>query len=92
MAIKIDMEKAYDRVRWDFLKETLQVFGFPDSWITLIMFCLESSLMSVLWNGEQSEFFSPGRGLRQGDPLSPYLFVLCMERLGHLIYEAVSSG
>ncbi|OMO90964.1 reverse transcriptase [Corchorus capsularis] len=59
MAIKIDLEKAYDRVRWDFLRDTLIVFGFPDSWVQLIMYCVESSSMSVMWNGEKTDFFSP---------------------------------
>ncbi|OMO56897.1 reverse transcriptase [Corchorus capsularis] len=92
MAIKIDLEKAYDRISWDFLKETLMMFGFPQPWINLIMFCVESTSMSVLWNGEKTTDFKPGRGLRQGDPISPYLFVLCMERLGHLILKEIQQG
>lgn len=69
MAVKIDLEKAYDRVRWDFLKDTLIAFVFPDSCISLIMFCIslimfcvESSHMAVLLNGEQLEKLKPGRG------------------------------
>lgn len=92
MALKIDLEKAYDRVRWDFLQETLVYFGFPDSWVKFLMACVRSTSFAVLWNGEKTESFEPQRGLRQGDPISPYLFVLCMERLGHLIMSEVQRG
>ncbi|OMP01704.1 reverse transcriptase [Corchorus capsularis] len=92
MAIKIDLEKAYDRVNWSFLRDTLRDFGFSEKWTRLIMLCVESSSLAVLWNGEKLDSFRPQRGLRQGDPLSPYLFVLCMERLGHLIDREVQSG
>lgn len=56
------------------------------------MECVSGPSMSILWNGEKTESFKPARGLGQGDPLSPYLFVLCMERLCHLIDEAVENG
>lgn len=92
MTVKIDLEKAYDRVSWSFIRDTLRDFGFSDKWIRLIMFCLESSKMAMLWNGEKLDSFKSQRGLRKGDPLSPYLFVLCMERLGHLIDREVRKG
>lgn len=79
VAYKIDLEKAYDRVSWD-IELTLRDFGFPDGIINLILWCIKSSNLSILWNGNKLESFKPTRGLRQGDPLSPYLFVLCMER------------
>lgn len=85
---KIDFEKAYDRVDWNFLRLTLTDFGFPISTIELIMSCITSSSLSLKWN-EILESFKPNRGLRQGDPMSPYLFVLCMEKLGLLIQEKV---
>lgn len=56
------------------------------------MVCISSSSFRVLWNGEQIANFTLAQGLRQGDPLSPYLFVLCMERLGHMIDESVENG
>lgn len=56
------------------------------------MSCVSSSELAVLWNGEITEKFVPGRGLRQGDPLSPYLFVLCIKKLSHLIAEEVSKN
>ncbi|XP_061354924.1 uncharacterized protein LOC133299477 [Gastrolobium bilobum] len=85
MTIKVDLEKAYDRVSLDFLKETMRMAGFLGTLIDLIMACVSTSTMNVLWNGAQTEEFKPTRGIRQGDPLSPYLFVLCIERLGHMI-------
>ncbi|KAG7552028.1 Reverse transcriptase domain [Arabidopsis thaliana x Arabidopsis arenosa] len=91
MLLKLDLEKAYDRIRWDFLKDTLKAAGFSEWWITCIMQCVVGPDMSVLWNGEKTEVFKPLRGLRQGDPLSPYLFVLCMERLCHLIDAEVGA-
>ncbi|CAL1367951.1 unnamed protein product [Linum trigynum] len=91
MVIKIDLEKAYDRLRWDFLRDTLIEVGLPSSWIRCIMFCVEQNRMRILWDGELTQPITPTRGVRQGDPLSPYLFVLCMERLSHRIDEAVRA-
>lgn len=64
VAIKIDLEKAYDRVSWDFLRATLHDFGFPPSTVALIMWGVQSSSISVLWNGGKLESFAPQRGLR----------------------------
>lgn len=91
-AMKIDIEKAYGRIRWEFLKQVLIEAGMSSDFISLIMNCISTVSYNVLWNGNQSEFFSPQRGLRQGDPLSPFLFVMCMDRLSHLINDAVDSG
>lgn len=90
--VKIDLEKAYDKVSWKFLLDTLIFFNLNPAWTALIMNCVTSVNSSILWNGETLEEFSPGRGLRQGDPLSPYLFVLCMERLSILIDKKCDSG
>lgn len=81
MAIKIDFEKAYDRLKWSFIRETLCEMHFPQLMIEVIMECVTTPSMKVLWNGEPTTSFTPSRGIHQGDPLSPYLFVLCMERL-----------
>ena len=72
MAIKVDLEKAYDRLRWSFIHQTLRLVGFPVGLIELIMNCVQASAMQVLWNGEKTTPFKPTRGIRQGDPLSSY--------------------
>ncbi|KAE8702100.1 hypothetical protein F3Y22_tig00110503pilonHSYRG00817 [Hibiscus syriacus] len=92
MAIKIDLEKAYDRLEWSFIEETLRELHIPESLRLLIMRCVTSVSTQVLWNDAMSDSFSPTRGLGQGDPLSPYLFVMCMERLSHAISRAVNNG
>ncbi|XP_056697578.1 uncharacterized protein [Spinacia oleracea] len=89
MAIKIDFEKAYDRLRWSFIRQSLLELRLPQVMVEVIMQCVTSAKLQILWNGEPTESFSPSRGIRQGDPLSPYLYVICMERLAHLIEKAV---
>ena len=86
---KIDLEKAYDHVSWTFLRSCLQNFGFPAITIDLIMHCVTASSLSLIWNGTRLPAFTPTRGLHQEDPLSPYLFVICMEFLSHDILKAV---
>ncbi|XP_024041891.1 uncharacterized protein LOC127901822 [Citrus sinensis] len=83
MVIKVDLEKAYDRLNWSFIFDTLKLTGISIHLSRIIMECITTAKMSVLWNREITEEFSPGRGIRQGDPLSPYIFVLCIERLSH---------
>ncbi|XP_019189720.1 PREDICTED: uncharacterized protein LOC109184127 [Ipomoea nil] len=92
MAIKIDLEKAYDRLSWDFINDTLCDAGFNNDWTRIIMECVRSANMQILWNGTRMESFKPGRGIRQGDARSPALFVLCMERLSQSISQEVSRG
>ncbi|KAL4301309.1 hypothetical protein AHAS_Ahas17G0288000 [Arachis hypogaea] len=92
LAFKIDLEKAYDRVSWEFLEQSLLMFGFPGTIISLIMKCVKSSSLSLMWNVNRLDGFQPKRGLRQGDPMSPYLFVICMERLSCLIARQVEVG
>ena len=82
MVIKIDLEKAFDRLEWSFIKMVLEHFGFPEMMINLIMSCVTSTTTAILFNGSKLDSFQPSRGIRQGDPISPYLFLLCMEFLG----------
>ncbi|GLT29230.1 hypothetical protein SLA2020_041090 [Shorea laevis] len=91
MIFKIDFHKAFDSVDWTFLQLVLQDFNIPTPLIRLIMFSVSSLQLSVLWNGEQLPPFNPQRGLQQGDPLSPYLFIMCMEKLSHKIQSKVHS-
>lgn len=81
--MKIDLEKAYDRLDWNFLRDTLLEVGLDHNFCNLIISCVSLSSFQVMFNGSKTESFAPSRGIRQGDPLSPYLFVLCMEILAH---------
>lgn len=92
MAIKVDLEKAYDRLEWCFIHKVLQAYHFPQNIIKVIMSCVTSTKISVLFNGGALESFYPSRGLTQGDPISPYLFILCMEYLGYLIEKKCMEG
>ncbi|GAU30590.1 hypothetical protein TSUD_392810 [Trifolium subterraneum] len=92
LALKIDISKAYDKVEWSFLKGMLIKMGFSDTWVQWMMLCVSSVNYSALVNFEKVGPIHPGRGLRQGDPLSPYLFILVAEDLTSLIKKAVESG
>ncbi|KAK9988994.1 hypothetical protein SO802_029233 [Lithocarpus litseifolius] len=82
MAVKLDISKAFDRM----LK-----LGFLARWVDLAMQCVTSASYTVLINGEPRGFISPSRGIKQGDPLSPYLFLFCVEGLSNLLRRAVAT-
>lgn len=92
MTIKIDLEKAYQRMRREFIKDTSIDVGLPNSFANMVWFCISTLSIKVLWNGEVlDDSFRPTRGICQGDPLSHYLFVFCMKRLSQLIVVAVEN-
>jgi hypothetical protein len=82
MLIKLDLSKSFDRVSWQYLRSMLESFGFDHQWVNWILNLTSSAFFSILVNGVPSQPFSPSRGIRQGDPLSPFLFVLMAEGLG----------
>ncbi|XP_019241491.1 PREDICTED: uncharacterized protein LOC109221464 [Nicotiana attenuata] len=85
--IKIDLQKAYDSVEWIFLQQVMEEIGFPTGFIKWIMECIKTVSYSVLVNGEPTEPFEAAKGLRQGDPISLFLFAIVMEYLSRSLAE-----
>jgi hypothetical protein len=92
MLIKLDLSKDFDRVNSQYLHSMLESFGFDSQWVNWILNLTSSAFFSILVNGVPSQPFSPSRGIRQGDPLSPFLFVLMAEGLGRYIKATVLEG
>lgn len=90
--LKMDLEKAYDRVNWNFLRLILIRIGIPPQVIRWIMACITSMNIAVLVNGTPSSFFSCSRGIRQGCLLSPLLFILVMDGFSRLVKQALENG
>ena len=88
VALKLDISKAYDRVDWGFLQFMLRKMGFADQWISWLMLCISTVEYFVLFNGTVVGWVVPGRRLRQGCPLSPYLFIVCAEGLSSMIRDS----
>ncbi|OMO53258.1 reverse transcriptase [Corchorus capsularis] len=91
LLIKLDLDKAYDKLEWSFIRQVLLFFNFPKDIISLIMSCISSASMSIFVNGSNTEPFQPTRGIRQGDPLSPYIFILCIEYLSIMINDKLEA-
>ncbi|GJX41196.1 RNA-directed DNA polymerase, eukaryota [Tanacetum coccineum] len=92
LIFKVDFEKAYDCVNWEFLEDIMQQMGFGRKWCGWIRACLESATSSVLVNGSPTKEFALERGIRQGDPLSPFLFLIVAESLNVAMQEVVQGG
>lgn len=91
-AYKLDLSKAYDRVDWIFLEQSMYKLGFAHQWVRWIMSCITSVRYAVKFNGTLLDTFAPSRGLRQGDPLSPFLFLFVADGLSLLLEEKVNQG
>jgi hypothetical protein len=92
VVIKLDYEKAHDRVNLDFLFEILRIRGFDDTWIKWIRMLVQGGSVSVMGNGEESTTFKTGKGLREGDLLSPLLFNLVGDVLIGMLKKASEKG
>jgi hypothetical protein len=77
MALKLDFEKAFDLLNWDYIKGCLTKFGFDPHWINLTMECITSASFSIMFNGRPKGYFYPSRGIRQGDPFV-LIFLFCV--------------
>eukprot|EP00253_Pinus_taeda_P006641 PITA_06641 len=92
MIMKLDLSKAFDKLSWEYIQQMLLAFGFSATWTRWIMNLITSPYFSVLLNGSPSMPFRPSRGIRQGDPLSPFIFILMVEGLSRLLHHVVSSN
>jgi len=90
--LKLDIAKAFDTVRWYYMQEVLEHFGFRHRWRNWVTTLLAASSSSVLLNGARGKWFRHRTGLRQGDPLSPMLFILAMEPLQLMLNKATEQG
>ena len=89
---KLDIEKAFDTISWEFLYHVMGKMGFGGRWMSWIKWCISTASLSVLVNGSPAGFFPSSRGLRQGDPLSPYLFVIGMKTLSCLLNRTTDGN
>lgn len=92
MAVKTNMSKTYDIIEWNFIEFVLSKFGFHPRMVQWIMQCITTVTYSFLLNGTAQGYVKPSRGVRQGDPLSPYIFILCSEVLSGLCNKAQREG
>ncbi|KAJ8629265.1 hypothetical protein MRB53_022588 [Persea americana] len=91
VAVKLDVEKAYDTFHWDFLQACLTQLGFDRSFTTKIMLFVSSVKFTIRVNGRHTEKLRPEHGFRQGDPLPPYIYILCAETLSKQVDKMAAS-
>eukprot|EP00253_Pinus_taeda_P025774 PITA_25774 len=91
MLLKIDLSKAFDSISWEYMQKVLKAFGFDNAWIRWVSSLISSAFFSILINGIPTSTFRSSRGIRQGDPLSPFLFIIMAEGLGRCIKNAIQS-
>lgn len=92
MLVKIDIEKAYDTLSWSAILATMTKMHFPPRWISWIKGCLSSVSLSIIINGQPTAWFLSSRGVRQGDPISPYLFILVSQNLTAMLNYALRNN
>ncbi|KAL9676300.1 hypothetical protein QQ045_004513 [Rhodiola kirilowii] len=92
LVIKLDFRKAYDSVSWEFLRSVQVSLGFGEKWINWMQECYSTAALSILINGSSTEDIPMERGLRQGVPLSPFLFLLAAEGLSRMLNKEVMAG
>jgi hypothetical protein len=91
-AVKLDTHKAYDRVEWEFLRKMMLRLGFHQDWVDIVMACVTSVSYVARFNSQLTDGFIPTRGIRQGDPLYPYMFLLCAEGLSSSLLHVEEIG
>ena len=92
MTLKLDVSKAYDHVEWAFLEKIMRKLGFNEKWIILMMLCVSTVSYSILINGTPNGYIRPTRSIRHGDPIYPFLFLICLEGLHGLLTQSVVRG
>ena len=92
MTVKLDISKAYDRVEWSFLKQIILKLELPELWVDLAMETVQTTSYLALINGTLKGHIIPTRGIKQGDPLSHYLFLLCAESLSSMLRKATETS
>ena len=92
VALKIDISNVYDQINWKYLEATMRKLGFASHFIDMIMLCVTTVQYNINVNSDLVGLITPGRGLRQSDPLSSYMFIICVKGLSALIKQAKAKG
>ena len=92
MVVKLDISKAYDQVKWEFLQRIMLKLGLSEQWVNLAMETVQSASYSMIINGEPKGFIKPSQGIQQGDLLSLYLFLLCAKGLSSMLRQAIETN